>query len=113
VTTSESPVLYVFAFFGPFSTPSSILAPKTPLSDAVNENINSPNSPRRAKMPIQETFSLEFANYLSRRLNRDKDGQAVNRMYDFARNVDRCKHAGVTYGLGSWGYTGQFFTSLK
>jgi hypothetical protein len=62
-------------------------------------------------MPIQETFSLQFANYLSWRLNRDKDRQAVNWMSKLVDNVGRCKNAGVTYGLGSWGYTGQFLPS--
>ena len=59
-------------------------------------------------MPIQETFSLQFANYLSSWLNRDKDRQAVMWMSNFVDNVHHCKDAGVTYGLGSWGYTGQF-----
>lgn len=57
-------------------------------------------------MPIQETFSLQFANYLSSRLNRDKDHQAVIWMSNFVDNVSHCRRAGVTYGLGSWGYTG-------
>jgi hypothetical protein len=65
-------------------------------------------SRRHAKMPIQETLSLQFANYLSSRLNRDKDRQAVNWMSKLVDNVNHCQRAGVTYGLGSWGYTGQF-----
>lgn len=51
-------------------------------------------------MPIQETFSLQFANYLSSRLNRDKDRQAVNWMSKLVDNVHHCQRVGVTYGLG-------------
>jgi hypothetical protein len=57
-------------------------------------------------MPIEETFSLQFANYLSSWLNRDKDRQAVIWMSMLVDNVHHCQDAGVTYGLGSWGYTG-------
>ncbi|KAK4118722.1 hypothetical protein N657DRAFT_659464 [Parathielavia appendiculata] len=56
-------------------------------------------------MPLQESFSLESANYFKHKLTRDKDSQAVFWMSSFGESVARYRNAGVTYGLGSWGYT--------
>ena len=59
-------------------------------------------------MTIHGTLSFDLLNrYLRHDWNRNQDHGAVVRMRELAQDYHRCQQAGVSYGLGSWGYTGR------